>query len=54
MSFRIFWDVRARHDLTRIVDHIAFEQQSPQNAESLLDAIQGKIELYANSPLLGE
>ncbi|UUO06966.1 type II toxin-antitoxin system RelE/ParE family toxin [Blastopirellula sp. J2-11] len=54
MSARVFWDVRAQNDLAMIVDYIAFDQQSPQNDELLLDMIQNKIELYATSPLLGE
>ncbi|WP_390623380.1 type II toxin-antitoxin system RelE/ParE family toxin [Blastopirellula sediminis] len=54
MSGRVFWDSRAQTDLDSIIDYIAIEQQSPQNADSFLGDVFEKANLYASNPLLGE
>ncbi|TWT38725.1 type II toxin-antitoxin system RelE/ParE family toxin [Blastopirellula retiformator] len=54
MSGRVFWDSQADHDVNSIIDYIAIEQQSPQNAIAPFDEIYEKAYLYASAPLLGE
>ena len=51
---RILLTASAHRDLDEIWEYIAFENQSPDAADGLIDEIDRRLELVADQPLTGE